>query len=46
MRVFAKSTCFFGGGQADDVETARIKGWKKEGKSTEREAVIEAIQHW
>lgn len=26
-------------------ETERRKGWK-EGKSTEREAVIEAIQHW
>lgn len=26
--------------------TERRKGWKKEGKSAEREAVIEAIQHW
>lgn len=27
-------------------ERQRKKGWKKEGKSAEREAVIEAIQHW
>lgn len=29
-----------------EEERQRGKKWKKEGKRAEREAVIEAIQHW